>query len=170
VKGGQGVFRHVILEALSEPVGRLPGQFCPDNGAPMKELHSITGLLLCKEFMDWTTRRAVEAYMFDVGLQYALNLEPCGQHLTERVVEGGLAGAIFEAVTTHLIGALDIRITRRRLDSTHVLSNMASFGRTGLMWVTIKRFGPHPPGRQATRSVSIISAGGTPKLALGYQR
>jgi len=148
VRGWHGVFRHIILETLSEPVERLGEQFCADNGAPTKELFSMAGLLLCKEFMNWTTTEAVEAYMFDASIQYALNLEPCGQHVTERtleryakrVVEGGLAGAVFDAVTSRLVAELDLRVERQRLDSTHVLSNMATFGRTRLMGVTIKRF------------------------------
>ena len=33
-----GVFRHVILESLEKPVGRMANHFCPNNGTPTKEL------------------------------------------------------------------------------------------------------------------------------------
>jgi hypothetical protein len=39
-----------------------------------------------------------------------------------------------------LLELLDLDVSRRRLDSTHVFSQMASFGRTCLMALTIKRF------------------------------
>ena len=35
---------------------------------------------------------------------------------------------------------LDLNISRQRLDSTHVFTNMACFGRTRLLGVTVKRF------------------------------
>jgi hypothetical protein len=43
-------------------------------------------------------------------------------------------------VTVQLVDLLEINIDRQRLDSTHVFSDMASFGRTRLMGVAIKRF------------------------------
>ena len=43
-------------------------------------------------------------------------------------------------LTTRLAEKLELDITCQRLDSTHVFSHMASFGRTKLMAVAIKRF------------------------------
>ena len=43
-------------------------------------------------------------------------------------------------VTCRLVELLEHDISRQRLDSTHVFSNMASFGRTRLLGVTVKRF------------------------------
>ena len=45
-----------------------------------------------------------------------------------------------EKITIMLVGTLDIKIDQQRLDSTHIFSDMASFGRTRLMGVAIKRF------------------------------
>jgi len=145
-QGWQGVFRHVILQLM--PVETIGQEFSPDTGTPTKELYSMAGLLLIKEFMDWTTTRAAEAYMFDASVQYALNLEPCGQSMSERTieryerifVENDLAAVTMDRVTGELIEALDLDVSRQRLDSTHVFSDMALFGRTRLMGVTIKRF------------------------------
>ena len=145
-RGWQGAFRHAILETM--PVGALAGAFHPTMGTPTKELYSVSGLLLIKEFMDWTTSRAAEAYMFDASVQYALNLEPCGQSMSERTIEryerifvdNDLAALTMDRVTGALIEALDLDVSRQRLDSTHVFSDMAIFGRTRMMGVTIKRF------------------------------
>ncbi len=57
-----------------------------------------------------------------------------------RFEEEELASKVMYDVSVHLIKLLDIKIDQQRLDSTHVFSNMASFGRTRLMGVAIKRF------------------------------
>ncbi len=144
-RGWQGVFRHVILELM--PVDALAGEFNPTMGAPTKELYSMAGLLLIKEFKNWTTSDAAEAYIFNADVQYALNLEPCGQSICERTIEryeklfikNDLAALTMNQITGALIEALDLNVSRQRIDSTHVFSDMAIFGRTRLMGVTIKR-------------------------------
>jgi hypothetical protein len=54
--------------------------------------------------------------------------------------DNDLAAQVFHDVTTRLAKELELDITRQRLDSTHVFSQMATFGRTKLMAVAIKRF------------------------------
>ena len=145
-QGWQGVFRHAILELM--PADVLAGEFSPDMGPPTKELYSMAGLLLIKEFMNWTKTEAAEAYMFHAGVQYALNLEPANQSLCERTIEryeklfieNDLAAETMARVTTKLVALLHLDVSRQRLDSTHVFSDMATFGRTRMMGVTIKRF------------------------------
>jgi hypothetical protein len=51
-----------------------------------------------------------------------------------------LAKTVMADVTVRLVDLLELKIDRQRLDSTHVFSDMASFGRTRLMGVAIKRF------------------------------
>lgn len=145
-QGWQGVFRHAVLELM--PVEIIAGEFSPGMGAPTKELYSMAGLVLIKEFNDWTTQEAAEAYMFHAEVQYALNLRPLNQSLSERTieryekifVENDLAALTMNRVTVKLVELLDQDVSRQRLDSTHVFSDMAVFGRTRMMGVTIKRF------------------------------
>ena len=144
--GWQGVFRHVILEVLPAP--EIANHFHPDYGRPTKELYSIAGLLLIKEFMDWTEDEAANAYMFNADIQYALNLGRDNISMCTRTVqryedifrEDKYAGQIMTAVTSRLISELDLDISKQRLDSTHVFSDMATFARTRLMGIAIKRF------------------------------
>jgi hypothetical protein len=144
-EGWQGVFRHVLLEVM--PVGELAPHFSQTLGAPTKELYAMAGLVFLADFFDWTADQAVEAYIFRSDVQYALNLEP-GVEVSSRSVEryqklyrdDELAARVFHDVTTRLAKALELDIARQRLDSTHVFSHMASFGRTKLMAVAIKRF------------------------------
>ena len=144
--GWQGVFRNVILELM--PVEQISEHYSPTQGRPTKEMYSMAGLLLIKEFMNWTKPEALDAYRFNIGIQYALNLEPVAQDLSMRTLERqialfaeeGLAKTVMEQVTVKLVEVLDIKIDKQRLDSTHIFSDMASFGRTRLMGVAIKRF------------------------------
>lgn len=143
--GWQGVFRHAILDVM--PVGQLAQHFSNSLGAPTKELYSTAGLVFLADFFDWNVQEAIEAYIFRADVQYALNLEP-GVTLCTRTLEryqqlfrdNDLAATVFNNVTTKLINALDLDVSRQRLDSTHVFSHMATFGRTKLMAVAIKRF------------------------------
>jgi hypothetical protein len=145
IQGWQGVFRHVLLELM--PVSDLAQHFSRDLGAPTKELYSMAGLVFLADFHDWTAQDATEAYIFRTDLQYALNLEP-GVSVSSRTVEryqklfreDELAAKIFHDVTKRLIETLEVNVTQQRLDSTHVFSHMATFGRTKLMAVAIKRF------------------------------
>ncbi len=145
-EGWQGLFRHVVLGLM--PAGELAKRFDPRMGRPTKELYSMAGLVLVKEFNDWTAEEAVNAYLFDAGVQYALNLEPCGQSLCERTleryekkfVEDDLAALAMERVTAALAGRLGLDASRQRLDSTHVFSDMAAYGRTRLMAAVVRRF------------------------------
>ena len=83
-----------------------------------------------------------------MDIHYALNLEPVAQDISVRTFERNLARfetdelakAIMMDVTMRLVGLLEIHIDQQRLDSTHIFSDMASFGRTRLMGVAIKRF------------------------------
>jgi hypothetical protein len=145
-EGWQGLFRHVLLQVM--PAVELGKHFHPILGCPTKELYSVAGLLFLQELNGWTNAQSVEAYVFHTDVQYALNLEPGQDQMCERTferhralfVEDGLASEIMDRITTELIYGLELNITQQRLDSTHVFSNMASFGRTRLMGITIKRF------------------------------
>ena len=135
------VFRHVILSLL--PAHEISSHFSADIGRPTKELYSMAGLILLKEFKNWTTNEATDAYLFDFRVQYALNIGRDNISFCERTLErymtimrsDELAVQIFDTVTAKLIEELGIEITRQRLDSTHVFSDMATFARTKLMGV-----------------------------------
>lgn len=145
-KGWQGVFRATLLELM--PAQQLGKHFSPNIGRHTKELYSVAGLLFLQEFRNWTNPEAVHAYLFHTDVQFALNLEPGRDEMCERTferyralfLEDEGADQIMQDVTDRLIDLLELDIAKQRLDSTHVFSAMASFGRTRLMAVTIKRF------------------------------
>lgn len=144
--GWQHLFRCAILKLL--PAKALGEHFHPAMGRPTKELYSMAGLLFIMEFRDWTHEEAADAYMFNADLQYALNLKPENQSLCRRTVEryislfrsDDLAQEIMHDVTAELVKLLDLDVSKQRLDSTHIESNMAKFGRIRLMATAARRF------------------------------
>jgi hypothetical protein len=144
--GWHGVFRHIILELM--PIDVVSGHFDSAMGRPTKELYSMAGLLLIKEFKNWTNDETLESYSFNMATHYALNLEPVthdiGMRTLERYInlfeEDATAKTTMDEITVKLVEILGLKINKQRLDSTHIFSDMASFGRTRLMGVAIKRF------------------------------
>jgi Transposase DDE domain len=144
--GWQHLFRCAILKLL--PAKALGEHFHPAMGRPTKELYSMAGLLFIMEFRDWTHEQATDAYMFNVDLQYALNLKPENQSLCRRTLEryillfrqDELAQEVMHDVTAELVKLLDLDVSKQRLDSTHIESNMAKFGRIRLMATAVRRF------------------------------
>ena len=107
----------------------------------------MAGLVFLADFFGWTAQEAAEASIFRSDVQYAF--EPRARAaVSARSVErsqklfrqDNLAARVCEDVTDRLVRALDLDVFRQRLDSTHVFSHMASFGRTKLMAVAIQRF------------------------------
>jgi len=143
--GWQGVFRHLLLEKM--PVSELGQHFDEQMGAPTKELYSMAALVFLADFFHWTAEEAVDAYLFRVDVQYALNVEPGGNLCTRTLQryqklfrDNDLASQLMQNVTGCLAEVLELSVSRQRLDSTHVFSHMASFGRTRLIASAIKRF------------------------------
>lgn len=142
----EGVFRSVVLELM--PVSELSKHFHESLGRPSQELYSMAGLVFLAEFNDWTLVEAVTAYESHLNVRFALGLSPGVSSLSQRtleryrkhLVEDDTAMAVFTAVTKSLAELMGIEVEKQRLDSTHIFSNMATFGRTQLMGVTIKRF------------------------------
>lgn len=142
----QHVFRITLLKLM--PARELGEHFHPYLGCRTKELYGMAGAIFLKEYFDLTIEQAVERCLLDAGWQYALNIEPMTASMShasiERysrlIVRDGLGREIFDRVTDALVEALEVDISRQRLDSTHIQSDMAVFGRTRLMAVTIKRF------------------------------
>lgn len=107
----------------------------------------MAGLVFLADFHGWTSPQAIEAYMFHTDVQFALNVEPGVQVCTrtfERYQqlfrEDDLAALTFKNVTETLVEKLEQDVSLQRLDSTHLYSHMATFGRTKLIAVAIKRF------------------------------
>lgn len=148
IESQEGLFRAAILEAL--PVSDLAKNFSDETGAPTKELYSMAGVVLMMEYNDWTAQQTVNEFMWNRKVQLALNINGTYPTFSERTLyrylaffadnNNALANKAMTEVTKSLIKIGELDISKQRLDSTHVFSNMATFGRTRMMGVTIKRF------------------------------
>ena len=144
--GWQSIFRAVLLPLM--PVGKLGDKLHPILGRLSKELYSVAGLLFLQEAKGWTNDDAVHAYLFHTDVQFALNLEPGIDEMSlatfERYrghfLDNDLGAQLMNDLTMKLVAELDLHIDQQRLDSTHVFSDMARFGRTRMMAVCNKRF------------------------------
>jgi len=144
LSGWQGLFRAVVVELL--PVRELVEHFSPDTGCHTKELHSMAGLVFLSDFFDWNAVDAADADMMRADVPFALNIEP-GAECSDRTVEryrklftdDDLATRVFTELTITLTDLLELNVSQQRLDSTHVFSHMATFGRVKLMAVAVKR-------------------------------
>ena len=144
--GWQSLFRDVLLEQM--PVERIARDMSDSEGRPSAELHAMVGLILIRELHGWTVPQTHEALLFRADIQYALNLEP-GVDTTQRTVERYLqrmqndpdiSEDIFARVTDTLLRSLEVKVKKQRLDSTHVLSDMAVLGRCQMLGVALRRF------------------------------
>ncbi len=143
--GRQSMFRDVLLEKM--PVQRVARDMSDNEGRPSAELYAIVGLIMIRELHGWTVPQTHEAVLFRSDIQYALNLEP-GFEITQRTIERylqklqndeGMAEEIFTQVTDTLLQAMEVKVKKQRLDSTHVLSDMAVLGRAQMMGVALRR-------------------------------
>ena len=113
------------------------------------------GVLLLKEMFALTDAEALEQLEFSLLWQHALELIPEEAHLAQKTRTNNVltlhnfrAGLLthdrgrqaFEATTDGILQALGTKVTRQRLDSTHVLSNIAVLSRLGLLCETLRHF------------------------------
>jgi len=114
-----GLFRAQMLHLM--PAEALGKKFHETLGCPTKELYGMAGTIFLKEFFNLTIAQMVERYL-------------------KLFEENDLARTIFDRVTASLVETLELNVSKQRLDSTHIFSAMAMFGRTKLMAGAIKRF------------------------------
>ncbi len=129
--------------------------YCDDNGRPNQPVATVLGVLLLKEMFALTDAEALEQLEFSLLWQHALELTPEEAHLAQktrtnnvltlhnfraRLLAHDRGRQAFEATTDGILQALGTKVTRQRLDSTHVLSNIAVLSRLGLLCETLRHF------------------------------
>ncbi|MEA3437466.1 MAG: transposase [Thermodesulfobacteriota bacterium] len=131
-----GVFRRYILPNL--PAKEIAKHYSSTLGRKTKELFSITGVVALQEFFDTTDEETIERLAFDQQWHYALEcFDEKDQIISFKtlwtmrkiIVKGNLADDIFNLSTDEMIKAMGIDVSKQRLDSVHVHSNMARLGR-----------------------------------------
>lgn len=139
-------FRTQALPLIDESL--FAPMYCEDNGRPNTPVQIVFGTLLLKEMFDLTDDDALNQLEYNLQWQYALRLTPEEAHLCQktlhnfrvRMMEHDLARLAFQTTTDRIIEALGVKVTRQRLDSTHIVSNIATLTRLGLFCETIRVF------------------------------
>jgi len=110
-------------------------------GRPIKYISLLMVLHIFKELYDWTDAELVEAACFDKRFEYAFELSfeeviVCQKTLhnfRHLLLEHEMARMIFETATVQLANTFNINTGQQRLDSSHIVSNMAKLSRLGLL-------------------------------------
>lgn len=119
-----------------------------DNGRPNKSVRLVVSVLLFKEMFDLTDGEALEQLEWNAAWHYALDVDPEEAHACQKTLHnfrakvlGDDEGAkLFEDMTARIIAAAQLRTSRQRMDSTHIVSNIRLLTRLGLFVATITGF------------------------------
>jgi hypothetical protein len=139
-------FRAHALPLIDEAL--FAALYCDDNGRPNRPVQTVFGVLLLKEMFDLTDTEALEQLEFSLLWHHALALTPEEAHLPQKTLHNFRARLLahdegreaFAAITDEILEALGTQVSRQRLDSTHVISNIAVLSRLGLFCETIRHF------------------------------
>lgn len=140
------VFRKKALPLIDEHL--FAPMYCPDNGRPNRAVQTVLGVHILKEMFDLTDEQALEQLEFNLLWHHALRLDIEETHLPQKTLhnfrlrlmahDGGRLA--FCETTDRIIEALGLRTGKQRLDSTHIISNIAILTRLGLFCETIRLF------------------------------
>ncbi|MCH8962164.1 MAG: transposase [Bacteroidetes bacterium] len=139
-------FQSRALPLIDEDL--FASMYCDDNGRPNRPVQTVFGVLILKEMFDLTDEEALEHLEFNLLWHHALRLTPEEAHLCQKTLHNFRAGLMehdlvrlaFEETTNRIIEALGLKVSRQRLDSTHVVSHIAILTRLGLFCETIRVF------------------------------
>ena len=139
-------FREKALPLIHEKP--FADMYHKSQGAPNKPIRQMVGFLILKDMFDYTDEQALDAALFDVRWQVALDLDPttayCSQKTVHnfrvKLIEHQKGLLLFQDITQRIIEALGLSTDKQRLDSTHIRSNMAELTRLGICCETIRLF------------------------------
>jgi len=122
--------------------------FDPGNGRPNKSIRLLTGVHLLKAWNDLTDEQVLENLEYNLQWQYALGIQADEAHLPQktlhnfraRLLESGQGMAMFDGVARGLASLDGLSWSRQRLDSTHLMSDIAVLTRLGLFVETVTLF------------------------------
>jgi IS5 family transposase len=146
-KSWAGVFRQHILPYL--PVEKMSRFYSDSMGRQSKELYALFGAVVLQEVFDLNDEKTVEELAFSEQWHFALDCYDERDHLIcERTLytmrfqiqQLELWDKIFNKVTHEMITCFGVDVSKQRLDSVHVYSNMARLGRIRLMSLTVSQF------------------------------
>jgi len=139
-------FRKRVLPLIDEEVFR--DAFSSTTGRPNKSIRLLAALHLLKEWNDLTDEQVIDHLEYNLQWHYALGIESDTAHVCQKtlhnfrvlLMDNERAQQVFEDVTLGLAKMDGLGLGRQRLDSTHVISNIAVLTRLGLFVETVTNF------------------------------
>jgi hypothetical protein len=139
-------FRGRVLPLIDED--EFAPLYCEDNGRPNRPVKTVLGVLLLKDMFNLTDQEALEQLEFSLLWHHALCLRTEETHLPQKTLHNfrvrlmayDYGPVMFASITDRAIEAMGTNVSRQRLDSTHVVSNIAILTRLGLFCETIRLF------------------------------
>lgn len=143
-----GPFREKALPMLLAHENEFAELFDPQQGRPNKSTALVVGTLVLQELNDLTDAEAMGALDFDLRWVYAFDVELGEAHVCPKTLHNFRVGLmehdkgrlVFRKLTDDLIVGLGIDTSKQRIDSTHILSNIALLSRLGVFCETIRVF------------------------------
>ena len=137
-------FRKQVLSLIDEEA--FSPLYCEDNGRPNRPVQILIGVLILKEMFNLTDQEVLEQVEWNLLWHHALRLMPEDAHLCQktlhnfrvRLIDHDGARLAFETTTERILDVMGLRTDRQRLDSTHIVSNVARLTRLGLFCETIR--------------------------------
>ena len=145
-KSWSQVFNVHVLPLIDEELFRAA--YHEDTGRPNKSVRLLTGLHLLKEWNDLTDEEVLESLEYNLQWHHALGVTSEDAHTCQKtlhnyrakLMQDGRAGSLFDNIAVGLAALDGLRWGRQRLDSTHVMSNIAVLTRLGLFTETVTKF------------------------------
>jgi hypothetical protein len=144
-----GVMRRFLFEEF--PVEQIGAAFAVRMGRPSKELYTMLGALVLQQINDLSDEEVTATLAFDQRWHFALDIVGEGdadKYVCERTlrqyrriaIEQEVDTVLFESLTDKLLKAFGVDVSKQRLDSTHIVSNMRELRRTELFAQVIEKF------------------------------
>jgi hypothetical protein len=139
-------FRNRVLPLIDEEVFR--DCFDEATGRPNKSIRLLVGVHLLQHWHDLTDQEVLDQLEFNLQWHHALGVEPGTAYVCQKtlhnfrvkLLESETAREAVQDVTRKLAEADGLNLGLQRLDSTHVLSNIAVLTRLGLFVETVTNF------------------------------
>lgn len=141
-------FRDEILPVLVEIEPEFAHKYHETQGAPNKSVAVMLGLNILQDMFDMSDGETAQAFDFNTLWHVALETPPDQAHVCVKTIYNfrqilstdELAKEVFQRATDRFIEKFNVRTTHHRIDSTHILSNMAKLSRLGVFTKTIEQF------------------------------
>jgi len=139
-----GIFRKHFLSNL--PIDFFEKNFCKDFGRKTKDLKSMVGLFIFQLMLNLTDKNAIESFMYDQRVKYALDIDEYDSYLAVRtfyyyksnILENEYD--IFESTLKDIVEKLDLDHSIQRTDSTIIELNLKNMSQFDLFRKTISLF------------------------------